>query len=69
MGKYSPWLLLCQYRLGISIWFMFTTPDTDYSVKLLWAWATYVLLTLTYTLIAIPYVSLISVITDDHKRD
>lgn len=31
-------------------------------------WATYVLLTLTYTLIAIPYVSLISVITDDPQE-
>ncbi|MCV5244725.1 MFS transporter, partial [Escherichia coli] len=64
-GKYRPWLLFMSIPFGISIWLMFTTPDTDYSVKLLWAWATYVLLTLTYTLIAIPYVSLISVITDD----
>ncbi|MGQ7158830.1 MFS transporter, partial [Escherichia coli] len=51
-GKYRPWLLFMSIPFGISIWLMFTTPDTDYSVKLLWAWATYVLLTLTYTLIA-----------------
>ena len=67
-GKYRPWLLFMSIPFGISIWLMFTTPDTDYSVKLLWAWATYVLLTLTYTLIAIPYVSLISVITDDPQE-
>ncbi|EMW77918.1 sugar (Glycoside-Pentoside-Hexuronide) transporter domain protein [Escherichia coli 180600] len=57
-GKYRPGLLFMSIPFGISIWLMFTTPDTDYSVKLLWAWATYVLLTLTYTLIAIPYVPL-----------
>ncbi len=67
-GKYRPWLLFMSIPFGISIWLMFTTPNTDYSVKLLWAWATYVLLTLTYTLIAIPYVSLISVITDDPQE-
>ncbi len=36
-GKYRPWLLFMSIPFGISIWLMFTTPDTDYSVKLLWA--------------------------------
>jgi Na+/melibiose symporter-like transporter len=47
---------------------MFTTPNFDYTGKLIWAWGSYIALTLTYTFISIPYVSLIGVITNDPKE-
>lgn len=67
-GKYRPYLLFLAVPFGITIFLMFITPDFDYMGKLVWAYATYILLTLTYTFIAIPYISLIGVITDDSQE-
>ncbi|MBZ0058985.1 MULTISPECIES: MFS transporter [unclassified Leclercia] len=67
-GRYRPYLLFFALPFGITIWMMFTTPNFDYTGKLLWAWGSYIALTLTYTFISIPYVSLIGVITDDPKE-
>lgn len=67
-GKYRPYILFSAVPFGISIWLLFTTPDFDYSLKLAWAYVTYVIMTLFFTLISIPYVSLIGVITDDPKE-
>lgn len=67
-GKYRPYLLFSAVPFGISIWLLFTTPDFDYSLKLAWAYATYVIMTLFFTLVSIPYVSLIGVISDDPQE-
>ncbi|HAB75404.1 MAG TPA: MFS transporter, partial [Pantoea sp.] len=44
---------------------MFTTPDWSYENKVIWAFVTYFLMSLTYTAINIPYCSLGGVITSD----
>jgi sugar (glycoside-pentoside-hexuronide) transporter len=44
---------------------MFTTPDWTYHNKVIWAFVTYFLMSLTYTAINIPYCSLGGVITND----
>ncbi|MEW3897152.1 MFS transporter, partial [Klebsiella pneumoniae] len=67
-GRYRPYLLFFSIPFGITIWMMFTTPNFDYTGKLIWAWGSYIALTLTYTFISIPYVSLIGVITNDPKE-
>lgn len=67
-GKYRPYLLFSALPFGISIWLLFTTPSFDYSLKLAWAYATYVVMTLFFTLVSIPYVSLIGVISDDPQE-
>ncbi|ROP49001.1 GPH family glycoside/pentoside/hexuronide:cation symporter [Enterobacter sp. BIGb0383] len=67
-GKYRPYLLFSAIPFGISIWLLFTTPSVDYSLKLAWAYATYVVMTLFFTLVSIPYVSLIGVISDDPQE-
>lgn len=64
-GRYRPYLLFFSVPFGLSIYLMFTTPDFTYAGKLLWAYGSYILLTLMYTLITIPYISLIGVISDD----
>ena len=46
---------------------MFTTPDWSYNSKVIYAFVTYFLLSLTYTAINIPYCSLGGVITNDPK--
>lgn len=67
-GRYRPYLLLFSIPFGVAISLMFITPDFNYLGKLLWAYATYILLTVAYTFIAIPYISLIGVITDDSQE-
>ncbi|MGY5956023.1 Glycoside/pentoside/hexuronide:cation symporter, GPH family [Kosakonia sp. BK9b] len=67
-GRYRPYLLIFAIPFGITILLMFITPDFSYLGKLIWAYATYILLTLAYTFIAIPYVSVIGVITDDSRE-
>lgn len=46
---------------------MFTTPDWDYNSKVVYAFVTYFLLSVTYTAINIPYRSLGGVITNAPK--
>lgn len=67
-GRYRPYLLLFSIPFGVAIMLMFITPDFNYLGKLLWAYATYILLTIAYTFIAIPYISLIGVITDNSQE-
>ncbi len=47
---------------------MFTTPEWTYHSKVIYAFVTYFLLSLTYTAINIPYCSLGSVITNDPQE-
>jgi len=64
-GRYRPWLLWFALPFGFAVYLMFITPDIAYTAKLAWAYFTYILMTLVYTAITIPYISLIGVITDD----
>ncbi|QYF92661.1 MFS transporter [Massilia sp. PAMC28688] len=67
-GRYRPWLLLLAVPYGISVVFVFTTPDWGYSAKLIWAYGTYILMTLMTAGVGIPYISLISGLTNDPKE-
>ncbi|QUG77094.1 MFS transporter [Erwinia sp. E602] len=64
-GRFRPWLLwVCVPYVLFSV-LMFTTPEWSYNSKVIWAFATYFLMSLTYTAINIPYCSLGGVITSD----
>ena len=64
-GRFRPWLLwVCVPYVLFSV-LMFTTPEWSYNSKVVWAFATYFLMSLTYTAINIPYCSLGGVITND----
>lgn len=67
-GRYRPYLLYFAIPFGISIFLAFSTPDVDYNTKLIYAYASYIFVTLMFTVITIPYISLISVLTDDPKE-
>ena len=47
---------------------VFTTPDLSYTGKLIWAYATYILMMLVFTAIVIPYISLPGVLTADPQE-
>ncbi len=67
-GRYRPYFLWLAVPFGVSIFLTFMTPELGYNGKLLWAYATYVLLTLMFTAVTIPYISLIGVLTDAPKE-
>lgn len=67
-GRYRPYLLYFSIPFGISIYLAFSTPNVDYNTKLIYAYASYIFVTLMFTAITIPYISLISVITDSPKE-
>lgn len=68
MGRYRPWLLALAIPYGISVFFVFTTPDWAYSAKLVWAYSTYIIMTIMTAGVGIPYISLISGLTSDPKE-
>jgi GPH family glycoside/pentoside/hexuronide:cation symporter len=67
-GRYRPYFLIFAVPFGISIMLVFTTPDLSESGKLIWAYATYILMMLVFTAIVIPYISLPGVLTADPKE-
>jgi len=67
-GRYRPYLLVFAVPFGISVFLTFSTPDLDYNAKLVWAYSTYIFVTLMFTAVTIPYISLIGVLTDDPKE-
>ncbi len=62
-GKFRPWVLWSAPVLGLFMVLTFTTPDFSYGGKLLWAYVTYIMLTLAYTANNVPYSALMGVIT------
>ena len=66
-GRYRPYFLFFSVPFGISVFLTFTTPDLDYASKLVWAYSTYIFMTIMTTAVTIPYISLIGVLTNDPK--
>lgn len=67
-GRFRPYFLFLSVPFGISVFLTFTTPDFDYSGKLIYAYITYIFVTLMFTSVTIPYISLIGVLTSDPKE-
>lgn len=67
-GRYRPYFLIMAIPFGISVFLTFSTPDWDYNSKLVWAYATYIFVTIMFTMVTIPYISIISVLTDNPKE-
>lgn len=64
-GRFRPWLLWTALPFGIIGVLTFTTPDLSSTAKIVYAWVTYLLLRLVYTVNNVPYASLTGVMTDD----
>jgi len=67
-GRYRPYLLVFSVPFGLAVMLLFTTPDFSYTGKLIYAYATYILMMLVFTAIVIPYISLPGVLTDDPQE-
>src|SRR5215213_4863493 len=67
-GKFRPWVLWTALPFGIMGFLAFTTPDLSPSGKLAYAYVTYILLMLVYTINNIPYSAMTGVLTGDSSE-
>jgi glycoside/pentoside/hexuronide:cation symporter, GPH family len=64
-GKFRPWLLWSAIPFGIIGVLTFTTPNISPAGKIIYAWTTYILLRVIYTVNNVPYASITAVMTLD----
>jgi glycoside/pentoside/hexuronide:cation symporter, GPH family len=64
-GKFRPWLLWTAVPFGIISILTFTTPQLSPGAKIIYAWTTYILLRVIYTVNNVPYASMTAVMTQD----
>lgn len=64
-GKFRPYLLFGAVPMAAAAILTMSTPDLDETGKLIWAYATYTMMMLCYTILSTPYSSLAGVITSD----
>jgi len=67
-GKFRPYLLWMAIPFGIIGVLTFTTPALSVGGKLIYAYVTYSLMMMIYSLINVPYASLLGVMTADGKE-
>ncbi|MBV1911549.1 MAG: MFS transporter [Kangiellaceae bacterium] len=67
-GKFRPWVLFSAPLLGIFMALTFTTPDLSPTGKLVYAYVTYICLTLAYTMNNVPYSALMGVMTPSNTE-
>jgi len=67
-GKFRPYLLYGALPFALLAILCFTTPDFTGAGKLIYAYITYTGLSITYTIINVPYGALTSAITRDSKE-
>ncbi|MFO7999820.1 MAG: MFS transporter [Marinilabilia sp.] len=67
-GKFRPWILWTIVPFGLLLALTFSTPDFSNTGKIVYAYVTYILLTLVYTANNVPYSALMGVMTSNHKE-
>jgi GPH family glycoside/pentoside/hexuronide:cation symporter len=64
-GKFRPWVLISAIPFGVIGVLMFTAPDLSMTGKLIYAFITYNLMMMIYTINNVPYCALTGVLTGD----
>lgn len=67
-GKFRPYLLWFCIPLAIAGFLTFTTPNFSLTGKTIWAYITFFLVMIIYTIINIPYTSLLGVISPNSNE-
>lgn len=67
-GKFRPYLLWMAVPFGVLSFAMFITPNWGQNMKIVYAYVSYILATMAYTAINIPYSSMMAVITPNPKE-
>ncbi|GAA4843081.1 MFS transporter [Paenibacillus vulneris] len=66
-GKFRPYFLFGCFPLAIIGFLLFTVPGFDSSGKLVYAYVTYILFNVFYSLINVPYSSALAAMSDDYQ--
>lgn len=67
-GRLRPYILFGAVPLGVLGVLTFTTPDLAEEGRIWWAYITYILFGILYTVVGIPYSALTSSLTSDHHE-
>ncbi|GLR09207.1 MFS transporter [Mixta theicola] len=67
-GRFRPWQLWVALPIGIIGVLTFTVPQATLGIKIAWAFGTYLLLSVSYTAINVPYCALINTMTTRHHE-
>ena len=67
-GRFRPWQLWIAVPIAAIGVLTFTVPDAGMGVKIAWAFGTYLLLSVSYTAINVPYCALINTMTTRHSE-
>lgn len=68
-GKFRPWLMFFAPVLGVAIFVLFYSPQISESMKVIYAYAVFILYSIIVTIVSIPYFALVPVLSKDaHTR-
>ena len=67
-GTYRPWLIFGAIPFGIIFALLLYTPEMSYSGKRIYDYTLYLLMMAAYTMVNVPYGSLLGVMTDDDNE-
>ncbi len=67
-GTYRPWMILFAIPFAISCMVMFYTPDISGTAKVIYAFVTYLVLSILYSCVNVPYCSLATRLSADLKE-
>ena len=67
-GKFRPYLIFAGLPMAAAAVLTFTTPDLDDAGKLLWAYGTYTMMMILYTILSTPYSALSGVMTASSQQ-
>lgn len=67
-GRYRPWLLWFAIPYGLSCAAVFFSPELGETGRMLYAYITYIVLVLSFSLVVVPYVSLLGAISADSEE-
>ncbi|RLM22658.1 symporter YagG [Brenneria alni] len=67
-GQFRPYLLWFAIPFGVLCALTFYTPDFGYTGKLVYAYTSYILLSLVYTSVNVPYCAMVNNLSDDSRE-
>lgn len=67
-GRYRPYILWMAIPFGLACTMVFYTPDLTGISKVVYAYASYIFLTLMYTALNVPYCALANTLTEDSNE-
>ena len=68
LGTYRPWIIFGAIPFGLIFALLFFTPELGMTGKRIWAYTLYLLMMAVYTMVNVPYGSLLGVMTEDDNQ-